>query len=124
MDGPFQKRNKYHAEKITTEGYSFASKLEASTFQIIKLREKAKELKLVQVQATVYLTPARIKYVPDFKCIDLRTGEDLYIEAKGYEGERWGIIKKLWAFYGPGKLEVWKGNHLKPFLDEVILCVR
>ena len=101
--------------------HSHASKLESSVCQMIQLREKAGELKLIQVQAKVYLTRARIGYIPDFLCTDLRTGGDLFVEAKGWPNDTWPIKKKLWKYYGPAPLEIWTGSHLRPVLDEVIV---
>jgi hypothetical protein len=102
-------------------GHSHRSKLEGAVCQLIQLREKAGELELVQVEDHVYLTLARIGYVPDFKCKDLQTGEFFWVEAKGYENDRWPIKKKLWKFYGPGLLEIWRGTHLRPVLDEIVI---
>lgn len=112
---------RYGNVSTSTDGYSFSSKLEASVYQILKLREKAGELEVLQTQDHIYLTDARIGYVPDFKCKDLHTGAVFWAEAKGYANDRWPILKKLWKFYGPGKLEIWKGSHVSPVLDEVIV---
>jgi hypothetical protein len=75
----------------------------------------------LQLQDHIYLTRARILYIPDFKCRDKNTGEIFWVEAKGYENDRWPTKKKLYKFYGPGKLEIWKGSHARPYLDEVII---
>lgn len=107
--------------KVTQDGYSFASKLEAAVYQILKLREKAGELKILQVQDHIYLTEARIGYIPDFKCTDIVSGCDFWVEAKGYPNEKWPIKKKLWKFYGPGMLEIWGGSYVRPVLLETIL---
>lgn len=112
---------KYGAKKQELDGHSFASKLEASVYQMLKLRERAGEIKILQVQDHVYLTRARIQYIPDFRCLDLATGEEFFVEAKGFEAPTWPLKKKLWKHYGPKKLEVWKGTYLRPVLDEVII---
>ena len=106
--------------KVSLDGYSFASKLEASVYGILKLREKAGEIKILQVQDHIYLTIARIGYIPDFKCLDLKTNEEFHVEAKGYPNDTWPLKKKLWKFYGPGRLEIWTGSHVNPALTEVI----
>jgi hypothetical protein len=36
------------------------------------------------------------------------TGTTRYFEAKGHEGDRWRIVRKLWQHYGPGPLHVFK----------------
>ena len=89
---------------------------------LIGLREKAGELDLLQVEATVYLTKARYRYIPDFLVKDLETGEEFYIEAKGGKGnDRWPTTKKLWKHYGPQRLEVWGGTWTRPMLIQIII---
>jgi hypothetical protein len=117
----FRKRNKLGNTKVNYDGHSFQSKLEAAVYQILKLRERAGEIKVLQTQDHVYLSDARIGYIPDFKCLDLKTNEEFWVEAKGYEAPVWPIKKKLYKSYGPGKLEIWKGSYIKPFLDETII---
>lgn len=110
---------KYGAKKTEIDGRSFASMLEASVYSILKSRERAGELKILQCQDHVYLTRARIGYVPDFKC-ETPSGEVFWVEAKGFEASRWPTIKKLWKHYGPGALEIWKGSHQRPSQVAVI----
>lgn len=114
------KRNKYNATKVSYDNFSFASKLEASVYTMLKSRENAGEIKIIQHQDHVYLTKARIHYIPDFKCLDVKTNAIFWVEAKGYEDPKWPMKKKLWKFYGPGTLEIYKGTHLRPFIDEII----
>ncbi len=108
FNGKFSSRvNKYNeAKSIRPGGLSFASKLEASVYDMLYLQERTGQIKIEQIQAHVYLTRARILCIPDFKITNLETGEIEYIEAKGMETDRWKIIKKIWAFYGPAKLKV------------------
>lgn len=119
----FQKsKNKYGNDRSTCKlGHSHRSKLEGSVCQILQLREKAGEIEIIQAEEHVYLSDARICYIADFKCKDLKTGEMLYVEAKGFANDRWPIIKKLWAAYGPANLEIWMGSHLRPTLKEIII---
>lgn len=112
--------NKYGNTRVDRDGLSFASKIEATVYQYLKLRERAGELKVIQCQAHVYLSNARILYVPDFKC-ELANGEPLFVESKGFCSQRWPIIKKLWLHYAEAPLEIWMGHHLKPFLAETIV---
>jgi hypothetical protein len=104
-------------------GFSHRSKLEFAVCQIIKLREMAGEIEHLQHEDHTYLTKARIGYIPDFKCRDTKTNEIFWIEAKGYANELWPTKKKLWKHYGHGRLEVWRGTHQRPFLDETIIPV-
>ena len=121
---PFKKRKgtekKFSNEKVSLDGYSFGSKLEASVYQILKLRIHAGEIKTIQVQDHIYLTDARIGYVVDFKCT-LANGVFLWIEAKGFPNDRWPMKKKLWKHYGPGPLEIWTGSYTRPALSETIV---
>lgn len=102
-----------------TGGYH--SKLEAAVAQILYLREKAEEIKVLSTQDNIHLTQARVLYIADFKCFDLKSQTEFWVEAKGFEGPRWPTLKKLWKFYGPGSLEIWKGTHRAPILVETLL---
>lgn len=111
------------AQKISHRGYGFQSKLEAALFDKLKAREDLGELEIEQIQETVYLSRARIKYIPDFRIKILASGEIERHEAKGLESERWPTIKKLWKAYGDSKLYIWKGSYMSLKLDEVIVPI-
>lgn len=113
--------HKYRAKRVSYDGQNFASKLEASVYQILKLREKAGEIEILASQETIYLTDADIAYKPDFTVMDKKTGLTVWIEAKGLATAVWAIKKRLWAKYGPGNLEIWKGKYNRPYLDEVVV---
>jgi hypothetical protein len=112
--------HKYGAKRVDLDGRSFGSKLEASVYGLLKFREKAKEIEILQCQDHVYLTDARILYVADFKCRWTKTGEFLWVEAKGYETSDWRLKLRLWKAYGPGQLEIFKGTYKYPQLVETI----
>lgn len=101
-------------------GHSHRSKLESAVCAMIGLRQRAGEIELIQVEAHVHLTAARIAYVADFKCMDLKTGQLIYIEAKGLALPVFNIKKRLWKHYGPARLEIWGGTHTRPRLIETI----
>lgn len=88
---------------------------------MIFLREKAGEIKHLAHEVTILLGPAKIKYIADFRVLDIRTGKDLYVEAKGFANDRWPLKKKLYGVHGPGPLEIWGGHHLRPSLIETII---
>lgn len=113
-------KSKYKNNRVQQAGYSFASQFECAVFNFLMLREKAGEIKDIQCQDHVYLTNARICYIPDFKFIDLITKDFVWAEAKGFETDVWKIKKRLWEHYGPGRLEIYKGNAKKVILKEVI----
>lgn len=102
-------------------GYSFSSKLEAAGYQMLKSQEEAGEIVIEQVQAHVYLTDARILYIPDFKCIRVESNIPFFVEMKGFETSEWRIKRRLWQYYGPGELHVYKGDYRRPKLSEVIV---
>jgi hypothetical protein len=113
-------RGKYGAKRESYAGYSFASGLERKLFEELKLREAAGELKDIQVQASVHLTDAKILYKPDFKAYDMKLNNWVWHEAKGFETDVWKIKLRLWRYYGPGRLEIYKGSRTKIYLHDVI----
>lgn len=109
--------NKYRAQRVG----GFGSKLESAVHDLLELRVRAKEIKDLKCQQTVRLTAAEITYRSDFSFVEIASGETVWAEAKGVETERWRIIKKLWAFYGPGRLLIFKGGYGNPKLVEEII---
>jgi len=100
---------------------SFPSKLEASVFQVLCLREKAGEIRDVKRQPSVKLTPS-ITWKVDFSFTHSLTGETAYCEAKGKWTEAAGLKLRLWRDgFGPGPLEIWQGNWSRPVLVEVVV---
>lgn len=111
-------KTKFKNVRVSHLGYSFASKLEAAVFDHLKLLEKAQELVFVRTQPQIYLTEAKLGYRPDFEV--LIGGKQTYIEAKGFESERWLIIRKLYAYYGPAPLHIYKQSGKNIRLVEII----
>lgn len=101
-------RGKYGAKKVESYGMSFASKGERSTYEYLKYLELAGEIKVIQAQDHVYLSAARILYIPDFKIFDVKLNKEVWIEFKGVETPVWRIKRRLWIHYGPGLLRVYK----------------
>lgn len=94
------------------------SKLESTVCAVLR---KDQDVEKVDVQTPVELTEAKIKYIVDFR-VTLKSGKMFYAEAKGMETDAWRIKKKLWAFYGPGELHVYKGNFNKVTRTEIVNC--
>lgn len=113
-------KNKYGSTRVSHAGFSFASKLEAAVYDMLKERELAGEIKIEQMQAQVKLTKAEIIYKPDFKCSYTASGIDFFVEAKGLETDVWRIKRRLWIHYGPSSLYVYKGSHKRLRLHEVL----
>jgi hypothetical protein len=100
---------KYGNTKVSHAGYSFASKGEAGCFDMLSLLEKAGKIRDIKTQVTVYLTRARIIYKPDFQFEDLELAQTVYAEFKGFETSDWRIKRRLWMYYGPARLRIYKG---------------
>lgn len=116
---------KYKNIRVEDEdGNPFPSKLERSVSNLLKLREKAGEIKIERQQARIHLTDAELLYIADFECFNTKTGEVFYVEAKGLETAVWRIKRNLYRFYGPAPLEIWKGSHGNPKLFETIIPKR
>lgn len=113
-------KSKYKAQKTTHKGYSFASKGEANCFDMLTLLEKAGEIKILQLQPQVHLTLARILYKPDFKILDIKLNQEVYCEFKGFETSEWKIKKRLWEYYGPALLRVYRSRGNRIVLTEEV----
>lgn len=101
-----EKKKKYSNVKTEIHGRTFDSKGEAGLFVELQNREKAGEIKDLRCQESVYLTDAEIRYIPDFSFVNVSTGEKEFWEFKGFETAEWRLKKKLWRYYGPGKLVI------------------
>jgi hypothetical protein len=106
--------------RVSYDGHSFASKLEAAVYFQLKILLMAGEIEILSFQPRVHLTDARILYIPDFKCRNLKTNEIYFVEAKGFETTDWKIKKRLWEKYGPGPLHIWHGTYLRPLFNKII----
>ena len=59
--------------------------------------------------------------IPDFKVECLKTNEIYWVEAKGFETDVYRIKRRLWLWYGPGRLEVYKGSAQRVTLFETLV---
>lgn len=113
--------SKYGAQR-TSDG--FPSKLESAVHQILLLRERAKELLGIRRQHRIQF-PCGVGWKVDFSFTETASGETVFCEAKGVETETYRLKKTMYCkcpiLADAGKLEVWKGSHTKPYLDEVII---
>lgn len=87
---------------------------------MLLLLERAGEIDTIECQVTSHLT-AGINHKTDFKIWDLKLGEAVWVEYKGFEDQRWRDIKKLWKLYGPGRLRVYGGYGLRMKLIQEII---
>ena len=111
---------KYNSKRVEYDHQSFSSKLEASLYQWFKLKEQNGEITDIKCQETIYLTLAKIIYKPDFSYFDLKSDRKIFAEAKGFETSDWRIKRRLWLFYGPAPLEIYKGSYNNFTLHETL----
>ncbi len=116
MSWPKRSYNKYNAVRTEVDGLSFPSKLEGAVYCLLKLDQ---EIEKIERQQTVYLSSAKISFKVDFK-LTYKDGIIKYAEAKGIVTDRFSILRKLWIFYGKHDLIIYKGSHLRPYIDEII----
>jgi hypothetical protein len=102
--GKLKAFNKYGSKRVEFDGISFASKLEADVY---KMLSGDSGIKTIETQRTISLTEAAIKYRVDF-IVTTDKDHKIAVEAKGMETDRYKIIKKLYAHYGPMPLMVYK----------------
>lgn len=112
--------NKYKRVKTERPGIWLDSKLEAAVYDELKLRERSKLIRNLKCQEIVLLTEANIKYIADFSFINVETEEKEFAEAKGFKTPEWRIKRKLWEYYGPGKLYIYTGSYKRIKLEETI----
>lgn len=110
--------HKYGATRSSFDGYSFASNLERVVYMLLKAMEQSGEIVIEKVQDRVLLSDAEIDYRPDFRIFDKRLGEQVWVEAKGFETSDWRIKRKLWMAYGPGLLRIYKGAGMNVKIHE------
>lgn len=109
---------KYRAQKVSHEGRNFASKLEASVFDLLTILHRGKE---IRCQFHVKLSRAKILYIADFAILGGEGQPKLLCEAKGFVQPTWAIKKRLYEFYGEVPLEIYGGTYQKPYLVETIV---
>ena len=110
----YNKRSKFGSQKATSNTYTelagrrFDSKLERDRAEHLVMMLRDGQIHDLQFQVTLYLTRARIGYRPDFVYMEDYAGgqRKVWEDAKGFETEKWRIVKKLWADYGPGLLRI------------------
>lgn len=81
---------------------------------------KTRLIRDLEYQVPVLLTEAKLRWVLDFKFYDNEIQEEVWADFKGFETERWMILKKLWPHYGPGLLRIYKGSGSRMRISEEI----
>lgn len=112
-------RNKFGAIKVQFDGHSFDSKAERDCYLHLKQLEKDRKIMEIKFQVNVDLC-AGVKTRIDFTYFDLILKQTVYAEYKGMDTAVWSLKKRLWAFYGPGLLRIYKGSGFNIYLDKEI----
>lgn len=123
------KGHKYGARKTRcNRNEEHPSALEASVCNLLQLRERAKEIRDLKWIAPVdlFYTVAgkekRVRWKVDFSFIENRSDTKMWAEAKGPENYDYKRKKELWEDgAGPGPLEIWKGDHARPRIVQIIV---
>lgn len=118
------KRNSFHKFGMSANG----SKLEKALGDYLNGLVMAGDLSDLKEQVRVRVCcrspdcrhDEKIEYIADFSAIETKSGERIYIEAKGFDEPKWRLKRRLWKHTGPGRLQVWKGSYKKFYLDEEI----
>ena len=96
--------SKYHAKRTEVDGITFASKKEANRYQELKLLEKAKQIRDLQMQVPFPLIKKspygrEIKYYADF--VYFENDRMVVEDTKGYRTDVYKLKKRLMAeLYG------------------------
>lgn len=116
--------HKFGARKtVCSMGHPHPSALEASVCQLLRLREKAGEIRNIKWIATVHM-PYGVTWKCDFSFEQNRSEVWLptWAEAKGVETADYRIKIKMWENgAGPGPIEIWKGSYRNPTLAKVVI---
>lgn len=92
--------HKYRARPTEVDGILFASRKEAKVYKHLKLRERAGEVQLLELQPSYTLTVNDVKvcrYVADFRIREKVGGEwvERIVDAKGFLTPIYRLKKKL-----------------------------
>lgn len=82
---PKKKKSKYNNNKKEVDGIVFDSEREAARYGVLKLRRKAGEIGLLQLQVPYELNAGgthSMKYVADFVYIETKTGKTIVEDVK------------------------------------------
>lgn len=100
-------------------GHWFDSKAESEMFLVLSGWLDEGKITDIKRQQLIKLTAAKIGYKADF-IITYPDGSLEAVEFKGFESEVFLLKKKLYRFYGPFRLSIYKKRGKQIYLDEVI----
>lgn len=119
---PKVKPPKYKNKKVTIDGITFDSQLEATRYGELKLMERAGMIKDLKLQVEYVLIPPqkrsdgkkenKCSYIADFTYIDAITGEFVCEDTKGVKTKEYVIKRKLMLYtFGIEIKEVTNGKN-------------
>lgn len=124
-------KDRYGVARVAAAGESYRSGLEVVIHENLKAMEKAGAIAILAREDHVRMHAASFLYIPDFKCLALKTlrfldrqverGEEFWVEAKGADTDIWRRNYRLWEYHGPGKLVIYRGSHSRYRLTEVLV---
>lgn len=101
-------RHKYHAIATEVEGRKFASRREAKRYSELRLLERVKAIGDLECQPVFPLCVVKVykngwpieiaivaKYIADFQYTNLKTGEIVVEDVKGFKTPVYALKKKL-----------------------------
>lgn len=100
---------KYRNKKVTVDGLTFDSKLEARRYQELKLLERAGEIEDLQLQVKYTLIPSQklnnrvveraVTYVADFVYRLKTNGECVVEDTKGVKTKEYILKRKMMLYF-------------------------
>lgn len=100
---PAKRANKYNAKRSEWQGRMYDSKAERDRRIHLANLEMAGEVSEIKEQDCVELLDG-LKYKADFSYME--AGRRVYEDVKGVMQERFRVICKVWAHFGPGPLRI------------------
>lgn len=103
----YLKANKYHNKKVSINGVTFDSKLEAKRYTELKLLEKNGIIKDLVLQPSYELIPTFKKdnktyrkacYIADFSYYDNELGKVIVEDTKGFKTPVYELKRKLFEY--------------------------
>jgi hypothetical protein len=122
MPGYWKKtsNSKYNNVRVKYNGIKFDSIAERDCYLYYELIRRSGEIGPITCQPKIYLTEAKILYKPDFTFTDLKLGRQVWVDCKGARTDVFQIKKRLWEYYGPGRLILVHGYGLNIRILETI----
>lgn len=115
-----KRRPKYGNTKVTVDGHTFDSKLEASVWALLKQDMAAGKITTIERQPRIALSKAEIGFRPDFR-VTYPDGTTALVEAKGKETKDYRIKLRLFVAYGAERLRIFKGSARRPAEVECVV---